>query len=100
MCYQLKIVLNILSKFFFKGNICNQIHVQNDCRLGFATQAKAAKDLANVRLRMQQDIEDNGGMENRTLGKIAAAFCRDDKSKEKLKKYEQSVSLLMKTHIL
>lgn len=61
------------------------------CRLGPAPQAIAAKQLARVRSRLQEDIEDGETMENGTLEKIAAAFSRDIKSKDKLETYDRNV---------
>jgi len=65
------------------------MEIQKLTKTSRAPQAKAAKELAEVRSRLQYDIEENGDSENSTLSKLAAAFCRDDKSKEKLQKYEQ-----------
>jgi len=63
------------------------MEIQKLTKTSRAPQAKAAKELAEVRSRLQYDIEENGDSENSTLSKLAAAFCRDDKSKEKLQKY-------------
>jgi len=63
------------------------MEIQKLTKTSRAPQAKAAKELAEFRSRLQNDIEENGDSENSTLSKLAAAFCRDDKSKEKLQKY-------------